>query len=109
MQPFTNVESNLGDLISELTELGSDLVQKAESQQFNNYTEFWVSVLSIPEYRGLGEITISMRVLIPLTYLYERRFSTLVEIKSKKINCIRDVDTLMRVTPETRLCLASQY
>ena len=36
------------------------------------------------------------------TYLYEQRFSALVEIKSKKINAIEDVDTVMRGALETR-------
>ena len=57
---------------------------------------------------GLGpELVGSFTTLIDTAhattaYLCEQGFSTLVEIKSKKRNAIKDVDTLMRGALETR-------
>jgi len=59
-----------------------------------NYADLWVSLLSIPEYRNLSEKAISDLVRIPTTYFCEQGFSTLVEMKSKKRNSIKDVALL---------------
>ena len=41
-----------------------------------------------------------------MTYLYELGFSALAEIKPKKRNAMKDVDTLMRGALETRPCFS---
>ena len=75
---------------------------KAEFRTFINYSNFGVSLPSIPDYRNLSQIAISVLVLIPINYLCEQGFSALVKIKSKKRNSTKDVD-LEKSTP----CIAN--
>ena len=103
VQPFTNEDFELEYLTNKLIELRSDLVKKVEFKTFTNYTDFWVSLLSILEYQTLSQKAISILVRMPSTYHCKQEFSSLVEIKSKKRNSIKDVDTLMREALETRL------
>ena len=65
-------------------ELKSDLVQKAF---FNpgKHTEFWIKQLD-GNYRDLAIQALDIRVQNPTTYLAEKGFSTLVDIKTKKRN-----------------------
>ena len=102
-QPFTNEDFDLEYLTNKLIELRSDLVKKAEFKTFTNYTDFWVSLLSNLEYQTLAQKTISILVRMPSAYPCEQEFSSLVQIKLKKRNSIKDVDTLMRGVLETRL------
>jgi len=77
------------DELIEIIELRSDLIQKAD---FINYPNFWVSRLTIPDYRNLSQKAISVLVRMPTTYIWEQEFSALVKIKSKKRNSTKDVD-----------------
>ena len=63
------------------------------------YTEFWVQLLNMPEYRSIAKNAISVFIQMPTTattYLCESGFSCLCEIKSRKRNSITPIDTLMR-------------
>ena len=60
------------------------------------YTEFWVHLLNVPEYRKIAKKAISVLIQMPTTYLCESGFSLLCEIKSRKRNSITHIDPLMR-------------
>ena len=60
-----------------------------------DYSEFWVYLLEFLEYKNLAKRAIDVLVQMPTTYLCEKGFSSLVEIKSKR-NSILDIDSLMR-------------
>ena len=58
--------------------------------------EFWVSLIDFSEYKNLAEKAVAVVVQMPTTYLCEKGFSRLVEIKSKKRNSILNIDCLMQ-------------
>ena len=103
VQPFTKEDFDLDYLTNKLIELRSDLVKKAELKTLTNYTYFWVSLLSNLEYQTLAQKVMSVLVRMPSTYHCKQKFSFLVEIKLKKRNSIKDVDTLMRGELEIQL------
>ena len=92
VQPFTNEDFNLDYLTNKLIELRSNLVKKTEFKIFTNYTNFWVSLLSNLEYQTLAQKAISVLVRM----FSPQVFSSLVKIKSKKRNSIKDVETLKK-------------
>ena len=89
LQPF------IYDGIEDLIDLQSDFGMKALFKE-TPYTEFWVHLLNVPEYRSIAEKAISVLIQMPTTYLCESGFSCLCEIKSRKRNSITHIDPLMR-------------
>ena len=71
--------------------VASDLIQKADFRTFINYPNFWVSLLSIPDYWNLSQKAIYIFVRMPLNYLCEEDFSAVVKNKSKKRNSMKNV------------------
>ena len=51
-----------------------------------DYPEFWVHLLEFLECKNLAKRAIDILVQMFTTYLCEEGFSSLVEIKSKKLN-----------------------
>lgn len=86
-----------------LLELREDFVQKSNFKSLESYQDFWVQLVSIPEYQGLAEAAISVLIRMPTTYLCEQGFSTLTVIKSKQRNSILALDPLMRGALELRI------
>ena len=64
--------------------------------QEKSYSDFWVHLLDIPEYRSIAEKAICILTPMPTTYLCESGFSCLCKIKSRKRNSITRIDPLMR-------------
>ena len=58
------------------------------------FRRFWVTLLSIHEYRHLSQKPISVLVYIPTIYFCEHGFSALVENESKNRKSIKEVDFL---------------
>ena len=67
------------------------------------YTEFWVHILNVPEYRSIAKKAISVLIQMPTAYLCKSGFSCLCEIKSRKRNSITHIDPLMRGAIETKI------
>jgi len=83
VQPFTDEDFDLGYLTSELIEMWSDLVRNTEFRTFINYADFFVSLLSIPEYRHLSQKAIPVLVRMPTIYFWKQGCSALVKKESK--------------------------
>ena len=93
LHPFTydNFTTETEDLI----DLQSDFGMKALLKE-TPYTELWVHLLNVPEYRKIAKKAISVLIQMPTTYLCESGFSCLCEIISRKRNSIELIDPLMR-------------
>ena len=100
LHPFTydSITTEIEDLI----DLQSDYGMKALFKE-TPYTEFWVHLLNVPEYRSIAKKAISVLIQMPTTYLCESGFSCLCEIKSRKRNSITHIDPLMRGAIETKI------
>ena len=93
IQPFNATETD--DEV--LVELQNDVVQKATFNSVgSSYSEFWVSLLNVPKYENLTEKAMKYLIQMPTTYLCEQAFSCMLDIKSKKRNRIKNLDSLMR-------------
>ena len=64
-----------------------------------HYENYSVGLLESPEYK-IALKTLQQLVLMPTTYMSEKGFSSLVEIKTKKQNALTGMDFLMRGTLE---------
>jgi len=69
------------------------------------YTDLWVHLLNVPEYRSIAEKAISMLIQMPATDLCQSGFSYLCETKSRKRSSITHIDPLMREQLKRRLFL----
>ena len=67
------------------------------------YSEFWVKLLSVPEYEIFAEKAITVLVRMPSTYLRESGFSSLSLVKKKKRNCLTNIDPVMRMVLESEI------
>ena len=63
-----------------------------ESYFRDSYLDFWVKMLQDSEYESLNTIAVNKLVMIPTTYLTEKDFSVIVDIKNKKRNRLKMVD-----------------
>ena len=79
-----------------LIEISNDKVQEANFKGSDTYSNYWVEVLQNSRYNCLATIALDKLVMMPTTYLAEKGFSALVDIKNKKRNRIIRVDELMR-------------
>lgn len=97
LNPFGDVTISDTNLRHDLLRLQSDLEQRAAFIR-GQYAEFWVRAFSSENYEGLAMKALSFLVRMPNTYLSEKGFSTLVDIKTKKRNCLNteSLDALMR-------------
>ncbi|XP_045128621.1 SCAN domain-containing protein 3-like [Portunus trituberculatus] len=101
---FANTRlANLESLTPTLLELSTDFAQKSSFHEFSYYGDFWCSLLGIPEYQELARMAMTYLVRMPTTYLAEKGFSNLVDIKTKKRNQLQDVDSLMRGALESEI------
>ena len=91
LQPFIYDTAENEDLI----DLQSDFGMKALFQE-KSYSDFWVHLLDVPEYRSIAENAICILIQMPTTDLCKSGFSCLCEIKSRKRNSITHIDPLMR-------------
>ena len=53
-------------------------------------------MLQLSEYKFLAIIAVKKLLIMPTTYMTEKGFSALVDIKQKKWSCFKNVDELMR-------------
>ena len=99
LHPFTydSIMTETKDLIDLQSNYGMKALFKKP------YTEFWVHLLNVPEYRSIAKKAISVLIQMPTTYLCESGFSCLCEIKSRKRNSITYIDPLMRGAIETKI------
>lgn len=97
LNPFSNDGTNYSDA---LLELKVDYYRKAAFQIFPRPIG---SQLHVPEYREPAEQATSMFVQMPTSCLCEQDFSSLVSIKTKKMNAILNLDSLMRIAMKNRL------
>ena len=81
LQPFTSDMPSTDP--EDLIDLQTDFDMKALFKEIP-YTDYWVHLLKVPEYRSLAEKAVAMLILMPRTYLCESAFSCLCEIKSGK-------------------------
>ena len=98
LNPFNNSllgEETIGDMASNLIDLSQDMVQKSIFGTLS-YGDFWVNLLKIDEYSGLATAALQKLVIMPTTYLSEKEFSCLVDLKDKKRNRLKCIDTVMR-------------
>ena len=93
-------QTNLGDMMETLLELHNDFSQKSFFKTHPYYGDYWVSLLEFPEYKTIALKALQELVLMPTTYLSEKGFSCLVELKTKKRNALKCVDSSMRVALE---------
>ena len=100
LQPFIYDTAENEDFI----DLQSDFGMKALFQE-KSYSDFWVHLLDLPEYRSIAEKAICILIQMPTTYLCESGFSCLCEIKSRKRNSITHIDPLMRGAIEQEINL----
>lgn len=106
VNPFVSANTRLANLESltpTLLELSTDFAQKSSFHEFSYYGDFWCSLLGIPEYQELARMAMTYLVRMPTTYLAEKGFSNLVDIKTKKRNQLQDVDSLMRGALESEI------
>ena len=100
INPFTYKDYNDYELdgASEdlLIELSNDGTEESHFRESGNYSDFWVKILQSSQYKFLATIAVKKLVLMPTTYLAERGFSVLVDIKTKKRNRLKSIDELMR-------------
>lgn len=86
VNPFVSANTraaNLESLTPTLLELSTDFAQKSSYRDFSCYGDFWCSRLGIPDYEELARMAMTYLVRMPTTYLAERGFSNLVDIKTK--------------------------
>ena len=93
--------TQLGNLMESLLDLHTDFMQKSSFTAFDYNGDFCVSLIQFPEYQTLAEEALSILVHMVTTYLSEKGFSALVDIKTKKRNALLDLDPLMRGALET--------
>ena len=93
-------QANLGDMMEALLELHNDFYQKSFFKTHPYYGDYWVSLLESPVYKTIALKALQVVVLMPTTYLSEKGFSCLVELKTKKRNALKCVDSSMRVALE---------
>ena len=60
----------------DLIDLSSDFGMKVLFKE-TPYTEFWVHLLNVPEYRSMAEKVISILIQMPMMYLCKSSFSCL--------------------------------
>ena len=82
--------------VDNLVEIATNGTLKTRFRE-RSLVDFWAHVQ--PEYPGLAEIALRHLMPFPTTYNCEIRFSTLVDLKTKKSNRIS-------VEPDTRLKLS---
>ena len=97
LNPFGNVKPAEPNLRQDLAELADDLIEKAAFVK-GKHGEFWVRLLADGTFGELALKAVSYLVRMPSTYMSEAGFSTLVDIKTKKRNCLLDgtLDSCMR-------------
>ena len=78
LQPFVY---DTAEKCEDLIDLQSDFGMKTLFQE-KSYSDFWVHLLDVPEYRSIAEKAICILIQMPTTYLCESGFSCLCEIKS---------------------------
>ena len=74
-----------------------------ESHFRDSYSDFWVKMLQDSEYESLANVAVNKLVMIPTTYLAEKGFWDLVEIKNKKRSRLNMVDELIRGALEEKI------
>lgn len=92
-----------GNSENQLIDICNDKVQEAIFHKKDNYTNFWVEVLQNSNYSEIAKKAISKLVIMPTTYLAEKGFSALVNIKTRKRNKLKNIDELMRGALETEI------
>jgi len=60
------------------------LIQKADFRTFINVPDFWVTLLSIPDYRNLSQKVISVLVRMPANHFASKGFLVLSKLNQKK-------------------------
>ena len=95
-------KADVGVFTEDLLELTADLVKGFSFKGREYYGDFWVSLLD-SDYRNIAIIALQKLVLMPTTYLSEKGFSCLVEIKTQKRNRLKSLDGLMRVALENSI------
>ena len=86
-----------------LVDLQCDLLQKSSFLACNNYSDYWVGLLKIPEYRSVAIKALSVLIQTPSTYLCEAGFSAMTFIKNKQRNALLDLDSCMRLGIEDEI------
>ena len=95
---YYKLDGTMKDLLIDLCNDGAK-----ESQFRDSYSNFWVIMLHNSEYKPLATIAVNKLVMMPTTYLVEKGFSALVDIKNKKRNRLKMVDELMRGALEEQI------
>ena len=88
----TDLEKGLEKLI----DLSQDFSLKSNFQSVGSYSDFWTSILGEKGFQSLATLALTTLVMMPTTYMAEKGFSVLVDIKTKKRNRLKSVDDLMR-------------
>ena len=68
-------QANLGELIETLMELHQDFAERASFKTHLYYGDFWVGLLESPEYNKIALKALRKLVMMPTTYMSEKRFS----------------------------------
>ena len=72
--------------------------ERASFKTLLYYEDYWFGLLKSPEYEKIALEDLQQLVLMPTTYVSEKGFSCLVEMKTKKRNALAGVVFLMRET-----------
>ena len=89
-------QTNLGELMETLVELQQDFSERASFKSHFYYGDYSVSLFKSPEYKKIASKALRELVVMPTTYMSEKGFSCLVELKTKKPNLLKCIDSLMR-------------
>ena len=78
-----------------LVELQQDFSKRAFFKSHLYYRDYRVDLLESPEYKKIALEVKRELVVMPTTYISEKGFSCLVELKTKKQNTLKCVDSLI--------------
>ena len=79
-----------------LVKLQQDFFKRVSFKTHFYNGDYWVGLLESPEHKKIALKALRELVLMPTTYMSEKEFSCLVELKTKKRNTLKDVCLLMR-------------
>ena len=89
-------KSNLGSKLENLVDLSQDFSLRSKFQSCSSYGNFWTSLLHEKGAKEIATIALQKLSMMPTTYLAEKGFSVLTDIKMKKWNRLKSVDDFMR-------------
>ena len=67
-----------------LIEFSNDGTEESHFREYGNYSDFWVKILHSSQYKFLATIAVKQLVLIPTSYIAEKGFSVVFDVKIEK-------------------------